>query len=95
MFAKGLAPNAYPGLYIALATDEAPESVSAYSKADVITALTQSGSIVFIDPGVQYDRSVNLPDYYQPLAVNGGAVEEITLTTKFTFPKMREAILGY
>ena len=67
MCAKEMAPTAL--LYIALATDE--DSDSSLNMLAVADALTESGSIVFIDPA-----SGDLVPYYQPLAVNGGAIEQ-------------------
>ena len=86
MCAKEMAPTAL--LYIALATDE--DSDSSLNKLAVADALTESGSIVFIDPA-----SGDLVPYYQPLAVNGGAIEQESgnLGT-FTFQNMRQAILS-
>jgi len=95
MCAKGMSPEACPGLYIALATDE--DSDSSLHIEEVAYALTCSGSIVFIDCAQQYDQysypAVDLFEYYQPLAVNGGAVETGSIGT-FTFQHMRQAILA-
>lgn len=68
-------------------TDEDSDSTN-YTVAEAAAALTQSGSIVFIDPATS-----DLVSYYQPLAVNGGTVEQASLRT-FVFPLMRQAILG-
>ena len=60
------------------------------------SALDSSNAIVFIDPGTRWDIDIPTEDltlYYQPLAVNGGAIEEASMGT-FTFPLMRQAILG-
>ena len=88
MFAKDMSPAALPGLYIALATDE--DSDSTLDMQTVANALDQSNAIVFIDP-----KYAALVPYYQPLAVNGGAIEQESgnLGT-FTFQRMRQAILG-
>lgn len=88
MFAKDMAPNASPGLYIALATDE--DSDSSLDKTAVANALAASNSIVFIDPA-----TTDLVSYYRPLAVNGGVVEEETGNIgTFTFQHMRTSILS-
>jgi len=93
MFAKDMAPGAVPGMYVALATDE--NSDSTLNKSALASALAQCGSIVFIDPGRLYDpdNGENLVTYYTPLAVNGGCVEAATLG-QFTFPHLREAVVG-
>jgi hypothetical protein len=88
MFVKNMALEAYPRLYIALTTDEDSDSDWRLPIQDVATALTQAGCVVFIDPTIS-----SLVSYYQPLAVNGGAVEQTSLGT-FTFTLMRQAILG-
>jgi hypothetical protein len=88
MFAKDMAPYAFPGLYIALATDEDSDSEPRLLRADVANMLTEARCIVFIDCAVQ-----SLVSYYQPLAVNGGAVE--TNLDTYHFDLMRQAILGY
>jgi hypothetical protein len=103
MFAKDLLPEAVPGLYIALATDEDSDSEPRLLRQDVATALTQVGCIVFIDPGRDIDTETGtwlidhngIPGYYSGLAVNGGAVEQEpgNLGT-FTFQHMRQAVLG-
>jgi hypothetical protein len=95
MFAKDRVSNAYPGLYLAVATDEDSDSEdpSAHPplpllRADVATALTKAGCVVFIDP-----FETALVPYYHCLATNGGAVEQASLGT-YTFESMRHAITG-
>ncbi len=100
MFAKEMAPQATPGLYIALATDEDSDSEDPQQhnpplyRTTVASALTQAGCIVFIDPTNEMadDGITPLSTYYSSLAVNGGSIE--TSLGTFTFPLMRQAILG-
>jgi|GEM_PF-2924620 len=91
-YAKDM-PEATPGMYIALATDEDADSEDpSYHnpplyRTTVAADLAAAGCIVFIDPA-----SPSLESYYQPLAVNGGAVEVGSIGT-FTFALMRQAIV--
>jgi len=92
MCAKDMAPTACPGLYIALATDEDSDSIPSVTPAteEVAMALTQAGCIVFIDPA-----TTSLVSYYEPLAVNGGAVEqEAGNIGWFRYENMRQRILS-
>ena len=86
-----MANNMWPGGYIALATDEDWDST--LDSDDVRDQLEASGCAVYIDPYREYDGNVNLIELYNPLAVNGGAVEKETgnLST-FTFQHLRQDI---
>ncbi len=94
MFAKNLSSAAYPGLYIALATDDVSLSEPRLLRQEVASALAEAGCMPFIDCRYVIDpANQDLVSYYTRLAVNGGAVEEASVGT-FTFPLLRQAIVG-